>query len=219
MSILNSISCSLDLFCGVDFDLLFVFLLPFIFILFTNELLDKYTKWPREIHRKYGHILSGITILFASVYLGYTEMILFSIALIIGALASRVLKLKSVHQVQRKTAGTVLFAVVTLLLTLLWFKDSPELLRYGILILTVPDAAAAVIGSLFGKQIPQFEKSILGSAVFFIGMIVITFIYTQSLWLLLSLAVFMTVMEFFTRWGIDNLTMPLVGSYLLYLFI
>ncbi len=214
---LNTISCNLNMFCGTDFNALFIFLIPFLLIVLSNEYLDKKTKWPREIHRKYGHILSGLTIIFASFHLAYVEMILFSCALIIGALATRILKFKTVHQVKRKSVGTVLFALVTLLLTVIWFREHPELLRYGIWILVVPDAAAAVFGSLHGKQIPRFKKSILGSIVFFVGMILITVFYTQSAIPIIAIAFIMTTIEFFTRWGLDNLTMPLLGSYLIYL--
>ena len=215
---LNTISCSLGLFCGINFDQLFLFLIPFLFIIIANEIFDKLTEMPREVHRKFGHVLSGLLIITASYYLGFTEMILFSIVLIIGALGTRVFKFKTVHQVTRKSIGTVLFAVVTLLLTLLWFKNNPELLRYGIWILTIPDALAALIGSQWGTHLERFGKSFLGSFVFFVFTCVVTLVFVPfGLWpIVLLVAVVLTFIEFFTVWGLDNLTLPILGSVMLF---
>lgn len=218
---LSAIACNLNLFCGVNFDQLFLFLVPFGLILVANELLDKKTDLPREVHRKFGHVFSGLLIIVASYYLGYVEMIFFSIALIFGALGTKVLKskFKTIYEVKRQTFGTPLFALVTLILTLLWFQDAPELLRYGIWILTVPDAAAALIGSRWGRQLPKWHKSKLGSLVFFLLTIAVTLFYTQLIIPILVIAVTLTIIEFTTTYGLDNLTMPLVASCLLFLLI
>lgn len=201
----------------IDFLLLAGLLIPYFLIVVSNELLDKHTKLPREVHRKYGHILSGILIITATYFLNFNEMLLYSVALIIGALGTKIFKIKTVHQITRKSIGTSLFALVTLILTLLWFKTHPDMMRYGILILTVPDALAALIGSQYGKQIPKFEKSYLGSAVFFAGMVLITSFFTASLTAIFLISALITALEFFSRWGMDNLTMPLVGSLALFL--
>jgi len=145
-------------------------------------------------------------------------MILFSVVLIVGALGTRVLHLASVHKVKRKSIGTTLFAVVTLLLTLMWFKDNPELLRYGIWLLTIPDAFAALVGSQWGTYLERFGKSYLGSFTFFICTCVVTLGFIPfALWpLVLMIALVLTFMEFFTVWGLDNLTLPILGSVMLF---
>ena len=221
MITLNTISCApivSKFFCGINFDYLFLFLIPFALVVVINELLDRHSKLPREFHRKFGHIVSGLTIISASYYLGFTEMILFSMALIVGALGTRVLHLASVHKVTRKSIGTTLFAIVTLLLTLLWFRSNPELLRYGIWILTVPDALAALIGSQWGTYLERFGKSYLGSFAFFVATCVITLAFVPfAMWpVVILIALVLTVVEFFTVWGLDNLTLPLLGSVILF---
>ena len=209
---------SLD-FSAIDFIQVFLFAVPFALILLINAQLDKYTDWPREVHRKFGHILSGLTIITASYFLNYPEMILFAVGLMIGALGTRVLKLKTVHQVKRKSIGTFLFALVTLVLTYMWFKENPDLLRYGIWILTIPDALAAVIGSQYGNYIERFGKSYLGSTVFFVGVLGLTYIFSGLIIPVLLIAFVLTLIEFFTIYGLDNLTLPIAGSYLLSLFV
>ncbi len=217
----NTLSCSFNLFCHINFDYIFLFLIPFALVIVVNELLDKYTKLPREFHRKFGHIISGLTIVAASYHLGFIEMILFSLALIAGALGTRVLHLASVHKVTRKSIGTTLFAVVTLILTLLWFRENPELLRYGIWILTIPDALAALIGSQWGTYLERWGKSYLGSFVFFIATCVVTLAFIPfTVWpVVLMVALVLTMMEFFTIWGLDNLTLPILGSVMLFFLI
>lgn len=191
-------------------------LIPFGLVVVLNEWLDKKTNWHREIHRKIGHVVSGATIIFASMYLTQAEMILFGIIAIIGALGTRVLKLGSVHDVVRKSLGTSLFAVVIVVLAYQFGENRMDLLRYGILILTIPDAAAAVIGSLYGKQIPKFNKSFLGSSVFFVGTFGVTLFFVESILMALLITVVLTVIEFFSQWGVDNLLMPLAGSWMVY---
>jgi len=216
---INKLICStnMELLCVFDFDTLVLILIPFALILVSNEIIDKYTDWPREVHRKYGHILSGLLIILATYHLGFAEMVVFSVILMVGAVGTKMINFVSVEGVSRKTFGTFLFALVTLLLTLIWFRENVELLRYGIWILVVPDALAALIGSKWGKQIPKYQKSLLGSAVFFAGTIVVTLFFTQNILLILLIAVVLTIVEFFTRWGIDNLTLPLIASFLLLL--
>lgn len=217
--IVDSLFCLVPFFCGVSFLKLVYISLPFLLIIVVNEVLDKHTDWPREIHRKFGHILSGLLIITSTYYLTYPEMILFSLMLIVGAVGTRILKFKSVNNVTRKTIGTTLFAVATLILTLLWFEDRVELLRYGIWILTIPDALAAVIGSQWGTYLEEYGKSYLGSAVFFVTVFVLSFIFSSSIIIALLLAVILTLMEFLTVWGLDNLTMPITGSVLLFLLL
>ena len=194
---------------------LFFTLLPFPFILISNELLDRYTHLPREVHRKYAHILSGISILVASYYLNYPEMIIFSCALITASILAVLIHPKSMFGVKRKSIGNILFAIVTLCLTLLWVPDHTNYFRFGILILTIPDALAAIFGSQFGTYLPRFGKSYLGSSVFFTSLFILTFVFTGNTLDTFFITITITTLEFFSLYGTDNLTMPLLGSFLL----
>jgi len=192
---------------------------PFALIIVVNELLDKHTEWPREFHRKFGHILSGIAIVCSTYFLNQSEMVLFGICLILGAIGTRFLKFNSIHEIARKSFGTTLFPIAVIVMTVIWFNSNPELVRYGVLILTVPDALAAIIGSQYGKQIPGFNKSFLGSAVFFIATVLVTLLFTQVWWVIILTALVLTIIEFLSQWGIDNFLLPLTGGYLLLILI
>ena len=194
---------------------LFFTLLPFPFILISNELLDRYTHLPREIHRKYAHILSGISILAASYYLNYQEMIIFSSVLIAASILAVLIHPKSMFGIKRKSIGNILFAIVTLCLTLLWIPAHTDYFRFGILILTIPDALAAIFGSQFGTYLPRFGKSYLGSSIFFITLFILTFVFTGNIFDTIFITITITVLEFFSLYGTDNLAMPLLGSFLL----
>ena len=190
--------------------------LPFPVILVTNELLDRHTDWPREYHRKFGHILSGIVIIASVAYLTQIQLVLFALVLIAGALFTNIVRFRSVHQVDRKSIGTTLFPVAFLLLVVLLYNSNPELVQYGIALLTIPDATAAIIGSQWGKPIAGWNKSILGSTVFFIAALAVTAVFSPVWWIVLVTAVVLTAIEFASQWGIDNLLLPLLGAGLLY---
>ncbi len=220
MITLNTISCTpllTHLFCGVNYDLVFLFVVPFFLIIAINELLDNLTELPREFHRKFGHILSGLLIIWASYHLGFIEMILFSGSFLIGSFITRVISFKSVH-VTRDSHGTILYGLVLLILVVMWHANNPELVRYGIWILTVPDALAALIGSQWGTYLERFGKSYLGSFVFFVATCVVTLAFVPlELWpLVLLIALTLTVMEFFTIYGLDNLTLPILATVILF---
>ena len=138
----------------------------FVFILVLNEWVDRRTSWPREYHRKLGHILSGLVIITSTYILTYHQLLVFAFILILGALSTYLFHLASIHGVERKTIGTFLFPLAFLICLLLFAERQIELVRYGIWILTIPDALAALIGSQWWRQIPRWNKSLLGSTVF-----------------------------------------------------
>lgn len=214
----NYLSCAvpgLNVYCGINFDLVFFWMLPLLVVLVANEVLDKTTNLPREVHRKIGHVASGILLLTASFYLAQIEMLVLCIGLLLSITITKSIKLKSVYEVERYTHGTLYYVVVVSVMAYFWMPDQLDLFRYGILILTVPDALAAVIGSRWGKQLPHWNKSVLGSCVFFIGTIAVTLLFTQVWWTVLLIAVILTIIEFFSQWGIDNLLLPISGGLLL----
>lgn len=200
-----------------DFVTVGISLSPFGLILFLNELIDTKTNWPREYHRKFGHVLSGLAIITSTYFLSVGQLLLLATALIASALLTYLYQFNSVHGVSRKTIGTFLFPLSFLFLIILFGERQMELVRYGIWILTVPDALAALIGSQWGRQIPRFNKSLLGSGVFFLSLFILTILFTGSFIVALAVSIILTIIEFFSQWGTDNLCLPLAGTLLLIL--
>jgi uncharacterized protein (TIGR00297 family) len=72
------------------------------------------------------------------------------------------------------------------------------------------DGLAALFGMKFGKHRFNSSKSLEGSAVFFITVTVITFLFTHSIILSVVCGLTGAVFEFTTPFGLDNITVPLV---------
>src|SRR5688572_11958966 len=124
--------------------------------------------------------------------------------------------------VNRKTAGEFYFPLAIALLFLLTRGD-PLLFCIPLLILTISDAAAALIGCHYGLhpyRTAAGRKSLEGSAAFLLS----TFLLTQLPLLLfttlpptttiaiaLTLALSMTLVEALSWRGLDNLLLPLVS--------
>lgn len=117
--------------------------------------------------------------------------------------------------------GTVYFAISLLVLSFLTFGpgSSPYIGALGILIMGYGDGFAAV----FGKKFPKYAykiwgntKTAAGTGAMFVFSFLVSFIilsiYSPGSAFILSaaIAVFSTVVETISPWGLDNLTVPLL---------
>lgn len=121
--------------------------------------------------------------------------------------------------------GTVYFPISLLVLVLISFSSysQPYVGALGILIMGYGDGLAAVLGKKFGKKkfmIFGNEKSIVGSSTMFIASFIVSFLvlsfyspnnlFAKSI----TLALFSTVVEGISPFGLDNLTVPILASLL-----
>lgn len=127
--------------------------------------------------------------------------------------------------------GTVYFPISLLILSLLTFSnitaisDSMYIGAVGILVMGYGDGFAAVIGKKFGKHRWKSGKSLEGSLTMFIASFLVTLLvtlvspYSIHLWLVVAgslvVASVATLLEAYTPFGLDNLSVPL-GSSLIY---
>ena len=142
-------------------------------------------------------------------------MLVFAVMMLVGLAITKFVRYESIYKVERQTNGSLYYGLIIAFLALLWLPESPDLFRYGILILTIPDALAALVGSQWGRQIPGWNKSRAGSVTFFVATVCITIIFTLNPVYILILALTLTAVEFVSQWGLDNLFLPIVGSGLL----
>lgn len=125
----------------------------------------------------------------------------------------------------RKSWGMVYFAVVFLILLLL-FPKNPELIFFPLLVLALADGFATIIGSLFGNHTYSFgaeTKSWEGSIAFLIFSIISLQIIPlflpfavppfTTLYSLIIASVFLTVLEALSIKGRDNIWVPLAVAY------
>lgn len=183
-----------------------------------------------EITRKTVHIGAGHVILFAwwldvPAWASIAASVLFSGV----ALASyRFPLLPGINSVGRKSLGTFFYALsIGLLVAWFWPLGLPQYAAIGILTMTWGDGMAALVGQRFGQhpyQIWGEKKSWEGS----LTMLVVSYIVCASILLVaqgpvlatwtvaIASAVTATILEAVSKYGIDNLSVPLGTASLCY---
>ena len=185
-----------------------------------------------ELTRKVVHIGSGNVILLAW-WLNISAQVVVSAAIIAAGIAIvsyMIPILPSIESVGRKSFGTLFYAISIGILTASFWQNNPQYTVIGILVMAWGDGMAAIIGQRFGRhpyQIGQITKSWEGS----LAMATASFVVTESVllsvegnsWqiLLISLAVaaITTILEAFSKLGIDNLSVPLSSGFLCFFFV
>ncbi|ELR99682.1 diacylglycerol/polyprenol kinase family protein [Gloeocapsa sp. PCC 73106] len=207
------------------------FVLVYLLVLvIVAEFIARFRDKDTEITRKIVHIGAGNVILFAwwlqlPAWIGVGAAI---VAAFIAIIAYFVPILPSINSVGRKSLGTFFYAVsIGVLIAWFWSINRPEYAVLGILIMTWGDGLAAIVGQNFGThpyQIGEMTKSFEGSlTMFLVSFVISNLVLGVLLWgeitgtiLLISLiiAISATLLEAFSQWGIDNLTVPLGSAFL-----
>jgi phytol kinase len=203
---------------------IFVYLIILVTI---AELLSRSLADDPELTRKVVHIGSGNVILLAW-WLKISTQVIVSAAIIAASIAiiSYFMPiLPSINSVGRQSLGTLFYAIGIGILAACFWSSSPQYTAIGILNMAWGDGMAAIVGQRFGKhsyRVFNIQKSWEGS----LAMAVTTWVVTGSIlllvwgnlwqtWLIsLVVAIVATILEAFSKLGIDNLTVPL-GSAML----
>ncbi|MDG2614783.1 SEC59/DGK1/VTE5 family protein [Thermoleptolyngbya sichuanensis XZ-Cy5] len=190
------------------------------------EGLNRFQLVEPETVRKIVHIGTGNVILIAwwlkiPPWVGLSFSVLFSL---VALVSYRFPILPGINSVGRKSLGTFFYAVSIGVLIALFWQARPHYAALGILIMAWGDGLAALVGQSLGQRrykIGDIEKSWEGTltmalASFLVGGLVLGISQgTAALWGVAALvAIAATVLETFSKWGIDNLTVP-IGSALL----
>ena len=188
------------------------------------EGLHRYTAAGSETVRKVVHIGVGNVILLAwwlqvPAWLGIGASVFFSA---IAFLSYRFPILPSINGVGRKSLGTFFYAVSIGVLMAGFWSHQPHFAVLGVLVMTWGDGMAALIGQRFGQhpyKLWGMEKSWEGS----LAMAVVSFVVCGGVlaiaqgtgwqtWTIASfIALAATGLEAFSKYGVDNLTVP-IGS-------
>ena len=195
-------------------------------VLLLAEGLNRLISVEGEVSRKVVHIGTGNVILLAW-WLNIPAWIGISAGVISGIIALISYKipiLPSINSVGRKSLGTFFYAVsIGILIACFWPINQPEYAVLGVLIMTWGDGLAAVIGQNFGQhryQIGEIQKSWEGSLTMCLVSFIISSLILLTLqgniwqtWVIsLVVAVVATLLEAFSKFGIDNLTVPLSSA-------
>lgn len=183
----------------------------------------RFTSVGPEVVRKIVHIGVGNVILLAwwlqvPTWLGIVASILFSA---IAYLSYHLPILPSINGVGRRSLGTFFYAIsIGILIAWFWPLGMPYYAALGVLVMTWGDGMAALIGQRFGQhcyKLWDMQKSWEGSLTmllvsYAVSTLILGYVHGHS-WQLgvISLIVALTAtgLEAFSKFGIDNLTVPL----------
>lgn len=195
-------------------------------ILAIAEGLNRIFSVNAEVSRKIVHIGTGNVILFAwwfniPAWVGITASV---ISGMIAIISYQTPILPSINSVGRKSLGTFFYAIsIGVLIGWFWTIQQPQYAALGILVMTWGDGLAAVIGQKWGKH----QYHVLGSSKSWEGSLTMLFVsFMISSIILLAVpgnselilkisilvALVATALETFSKYGIDNLTVPLSSA-------
>jgi phytol kinase len=194
-------------------------------VIVLAERINRLTAANGEVTRKIVHIGAGHVILLAwwlnvPAWIGIGAS---CIACAIALVSYFIPILPSINSVGRQSLGTFFYGVsIGVLVGWFWHVERPEYAAIGILVMAWGDGMAGIIGQNFGRH----AYNLFGSVKSWEGsltMMAASFLVTNSIllavdgncwqtWLIsLAVAVIATVLEAFSRLGVDNLTVP-IGS-------
>nr|WP_225938720.1 diacylglycerol/polyprenol kinase family protein [Kovacikia minuta] len=198
----------------------------------TAEILHRNKAAGPETVRKVVHIGAGNVILIAW-WLGIPAWVGIGVSIvasIITFLSYYLPILPSISGIGRKSLGTFFYAVsIGVLVGWFWTIEQPQFAALGILVMTWGDGLACIVGQRFGThpyKIWDMQKSWEGSLAMFLVSFVVSGLILLGvygnlwqIWLISCIvALFATGLEAFSKFGIDNLTVPLGSAALSFAF-
>ena len=189
---------------------------------FTVEFNKKLFLLRAENTRKLVHVGSCLIVCTMPFFIDKIGIIILSgLFIIIFSISRNFGILTSIHTVSRKTIGEFAMAVGVGISALVLLPSSTVAFVYGMLILGFSDTSANIIGNqwnLWEFKIMSQNKSIGGSAAFFLCSLIISYSTAHYIGLnikldmLLVLCLILTLIEAVHIFGLDNLTLPLLSG-------
>ncbi|MFM7228063.1 MAG: diacylglycerol/polyprenol kinase family protein [Cyanobacteriota bacterium] len=180
-------------------------------------------RWPqqREASRKLVHIgAGGLVPLAAALHIPLAQALPTALAMtLLTAINHRLRLIPAVEDVGRRSLGTVAYGASISLLLLLFWRQRPDLVVAGVLVMALGDGMAGLIGPLLPSprwQVWGQTKSLLGTLTMAVlAVLVLRFSLPDLAWPpLLATAVAATALEQISWGGLDNLTVPLASAWL-----
>ena len=184
------------------------------FCLLVLNYLQKSNRLPVSQTRRLAHILSGVysLVIYPAVEKKWFLIVCAGFAIIMIISRSKNF-FTCVHAIDRQTYGENLFSV-SMFLTALLAGDETTIFMIATLILTFADVAAGWSGDLLKSK----KKTVVGSGAFFLVSTTILLIFQVPIGLSVILSLLLTVVEYLSKWGLDNLLIPVVATLVLRIF-
>ena len=178
--------------------------------------------------RKIIHSLVGLAVsLSPFIFISNTQpLILAAIFLMINLFSYKNNKLKSFHDLNRETLGTIFFPLSFILIAI-FFWEYKNIMACSFLILAFSDPLSSFIGENLKKKhrynIEVDSKSYEGSTVMFLSTFIILILFSNSifynlnsfdtLFAILLCSISITLAEAISIKGSDNLTIPIIAFF------
>jgi phytol kinase len=193
-----------------------------VFVVAIAESLRRFAHAQPEMVRKIVHIGTGNVILIAwwlkiPAWIGISASVLFSL---VTLLSYRLPILPDINNIGRKSLGTFFYAISIGALISIFWQTYAYYAVMGVLIMAWGDGLAALIGKQWGRhpyKLWGMQKSWEGSLTMAVASYCVSsaiFLSVQgNIWqtwvVAAAIAIIATGLEAFSKWGIDNLTVPL----------
>lgn len=197
--------------------LIYTFIYCFSF--FSLEVLKRKNILSVNSTRRTIHLGAAIIACTFPMYLSLPQVLILSFILLGIMILSKYHSLLShIHKVDRKSWGEIFYPLGIMISAISFLPSDIDGFRIVILILGVSDLLANIIGTHLGShsfEVFKCRKTLEGSIAFFVSTLVILLVFQISPLIAVFIAVIATLTEFFSPYGSDNLTVPIIVSALL----
>lgn len=172
----------------------------------AGEILARRMRISPEVTRTAIHVLAGLFAVATALLITRDQLVMLSLLFTAGlAVSKRLALLTSIHGVPRTTWGELWFPIGVGAAAWLYLPSRLDSYTLAVLIMTLCDPLANVLGSrLAGPKLP-FGKSVFGSSIFFLASAAVSLFFLSPVHAL-SVAAVTTFVEAISPYGSDNLT-------------
>ncbi|MDO9399337.1 MAG: hypothetical protein Q7T79_01450 [bacterium] len=194
-----------------------IIVIIFLLFFFGLEATKRKLKLNPAYTRKIAHFVSAFFTAFFYFFVNKNEFIISCLIFAIFFIISyRHKGLKSIHLTDYKTIGEISYPIALILLASFYFENTFIMIS-SLAIMGISDSIAGVYNIKYKK------KTLLGALLFFILtlfiLLISSFVFhilTISIIIyLLLICIILTITEYYSRHGIDNLTVPMIAAFLL----
>lgn len=197
------------------------------FLLSVSEFLWRRQGVHSEMTRKFVHITVGSFVALWPYFLSRRDILILSLCfMVVVAISQQFSIFSAIHSVQRPTSGELWFALTVCVLSLM--NLHPHIYTAALLVMSLADGFAAIIGTRWGKgnsySLLDSRKSVVGTSTFFITSLIILYgynlttpLHSVGFWIF-PIAVGATVLENLGGIGIDNIVVPVTVAVALKIF-
>jgi phytol kinase len=197
-------------------------MLSFSFLYTVLEWTKRRINVSSNITRKVAHVGSAILVIFFYFFLSKNEFILTTSFFAIVFIVSYATKfLKSIHLENHKTVGEILYPISLIILGF-FFYDNRFIMISSVAVMGFADAISGLYNIKYNKD------TLRGSLIFFLVTLIVIFVsylnfYNQllifTLIKIIFISIFVSIIEYHSHNGTDNLTVPISTALLLNFFL